>query len=583
MRGYPRENAAPDAKAGLNVALFAFPQGIAYAAIAGLPIQYGIYGSAIAAVVGPLFSGSRFIILGPTNATSVLLFGAFLSLGVTEETKVAMLPLAILMAGVFLILGALLGAASLTQFISRSVVTGYLTAAAFYIILNQIRKVLGFDFEIPRGSAFLDVAWLTIQNLPASQWPSITLGLLTGGTYFLMNRFWKTLPNVAITLVLMSIAAVGINALLEHFPETGKPLQLLYSIDASTWNLTIPRFNGEWIGLLANTALVIAFLSLLEGMSIGKSLAAQAGERFNSAQEMYGIGIANLACAFGSGMPASGSLTRSQLNAESGAHSAMASVIAGLLCAVGAFVFGPFIGYVPVCVLAVLVITIGLSLINRHVLRVVLKSTESDAIVFVVTFGLALLVRLDFAVLVGAGTSIILFLRKAAIPELVEYSPGEAGSLSPLAKGGERSAPSISIVHVEGDLFFGAADLFRDQLRRTAEDPNLKVVVLKMRNAHHLDATSVLALEELTNYLNSRERYLIVSEARIDAIRIFKRAGLIDVIGRDFIFMDDPKNPTISTAKALRFAQKKLNLQDAQINIFLGTQKRKKKEDDGET
>ena len=147
LRGYDAGKAKGDLRAGLNVALLAFPQGMAYAAIAGLPIQYGIFASAIAAMLGPLFSGSRFIILGPTNATSVLVFASFLSLGIfAPGEKVAMISLIVLLSGIFLVLGAFLKVANLIQYISRSVVTGYITAAAIYIIVNQLRKALGFDF-----------------------------------------------------------------------------------------------------------------------------------------------------------------------------------------------------------------------------------------------------------------------------------------------------------------------------------------------------------------------------------------------------------------------------------------------------
>lgn len=570
LRGYTPEAAGKDLRAGINVALLAFPQGMAYAAIAGLPIQYGIYASAIAAILGPILSGSRFVILGPTNATSVLVFASFLSLGVTSmEEKISLISLIVFLSGVFLVLGAFLKIANLIQYISRSVITGYITAAAIYIIVNQLKKVLGFDFVLPEGSTFLTVIWLTLKTLPETYWPAVLLSCMTLGVYLLLDSTFKKLPNVAVTLVLMSAAGYLMERALP--PEwLGPGFATLSTVDATRWFFTIPTLDGDLVSQLASVSLVIAFLSVLEGTSIGKSLASRAGRRLDSNQEMLGMGLANIGCAFYQGMPASGSLTRSQLNWSSGGVTALSSIISGLLCALAAYTLGPYTGYIPVSVLAVLVILIGLSLINRHVLRIVWNATGSDRLVFVVTFLAALLVRLDFAIILGAGVSVLMFLRKAAQPELTEFAHDEKGELTPIGSTEKRDRPEISIVHVEGDLFFGAAELFRDQMRRVCEEPLLQIVILKLRNAYHLDATSVLALEELIRYMREQGRTLLISEVRKDAVRIFRRSGLIDVIGRENIFPDRPSNPTFATAKALGRAARLLGGQEAEVRIFLG-------------
>ena len=573
LAGYAVPALKADLRAGSNVALLAFPQSMAYAAIAGLPIEYGLFGAIVASVVAPIFSGSRFIAAGPTNATAVLVFGSLLSLNFVDPAdRVAVIPLVVLLTGLLLIVGAFLKVAALVQYVSRSVIAGYITAAAFYIIVNQIKMVLGFDFTLPPGGTVIDVIRLTVENLPQTHVPTLFLSVTSGLFFWLTSRLTRGWPLVGITLVLFSaLAAAGTHLL--HLPGWDE-VRTLSAVQATDWQVGIPRISPELIAQIANVAMVLAFICMLEGCSIGKTLAARSGEKIDLNQEIFGLGMSNIACACLQGMPASGSLTRSQLNVTSGAQTAWSTMFCGLICGAGIFLFGSLIAYIPVSVLGVLVVAIGLSLINRHVLRVIWTSTRSDRIVLITTFTAALLASLDFAIILGAGVSILLFLRKAAQPELVEYTHDEEGGFKPMAKGDQGSTPEISIVHVEGDLFFGASELFRDQMRRACAKPNLKVVILKMRNAHHLDATSVLALEDLARFMQSSGRSLLISEARPDAIEIFQNSGLLTVLGQDNLFPDDPTNLTLSTSRALRRAMTYLDGREAEVKIFLGGSKK---------
>ena len=561
LHGYNTRALRGDLRASINVALLAFPQGMAYALIAGLPIQYGIYGSAVAAIAGALFARSRYITLGPTNATSVLLLSAFASLGLADAEKLRVIPLIVVMAGIFLIVAARLNVAHLIQYISRSVITGYVTAAAILIIANQLGNVLGFGLN-EMAATFFDVARLTLARLGETEWPAVLAALITLGVYLVLCNRTPRLPNVAITIVIMSVVVLALPG--------RESLSFLSGVDATDWPITLPSVNFGDVNRLSSVALAIAVLSMLEGTSIGKSLAARAGDRLNTNQEVYAMGMANIGCGFLSAMPASGSLTRSVLNWSSGATGPLASLYAGLICAAGAFLVGPYIDSVPKPVLAVLVICIGVSLINRRQIRIVTRSTASDAAVFYTTLGAGLLFPLDVAIYLGAGMSIVLFMRKAAMPEMVEYGFGSDGQLTELQDGQSRADPEISIVHVEGNLFFGAAELFRDQLRRVCEDPNLKIIVLKLRNAHCLDATSVMALEELVQHVHKSDRALLISEVRDDTMRIFERSGLHKVLAREDVFPDDPANTTASTAAAMRRARDIIGGDTARVSIYAG-------------
>ncbi|MDQ8195446.1 SulP family inorganic anion transporter [Coraliomargarita sp. SDUM461004] len=569
LKGYQPSYFGGDLRAGLNVALLAFPQGMAYALIAGLPIQYGIYGSAIAAMVAPVFAKSHLITLGPTNATSVMLLSAFASLGIVGAEKLEMVPLLIFMVGLFIAVGAYFKVANLVQYISRSVITGYITAAALLIITNQIPKALGL--EMPgKGATFYESMRLMCLSIDTIHWATVSISLATAGLFFLLNKKFRSLPNVAISLLAISALTEFVIERL-HLKYLGRESQIhfLTGINASDWSFQAPDFSLSSLHLLASPALAIALLCILEGISIGKSLAAKTGARLDANQAMFSIGMANIGCAFFSGMPASGSLTRSTLSATSGGHTVLASYISGVIVFIGAFALGTFTQYIPQCTLAVLVIAIGISLINKHAIHIVTRTTKSDAAVFTATFGSGLFMPLDTAIYVGVGTSIMLFLKKVARPEMVEYTFNEEGQLAEMNEREQRSVPQVSIVHVEGELFFGAADLFRDQMRRICEEPNLKIVVLKMRNAHNLDATGVMALEELLLYMEEKGRYLILSEVKANMIQVLKKSGLYFKIEERNIFTDVPSNPTMSTAKALKRAKEHLGDTQADVSIYV--------------
>lgn len=564
FRGYDGGRLRSDAVSGLNVALLAFPQGMAYATIAGVDIAWGIMCSAVAAVVAPFFAASRLTILGPTNATALMVFSSFASHPSLD--KEALLPILVLMSGLFLVAGAMFRLADLVQYISRSVVVGYITGAAILIIANQLKYVLGVTPVDTGGSTNLftivvGIAWV----LEQTRWEPLLLATGTFILWWLFGRRFPRIPGFAVTLVVMSAAGVLLT-------RSGYPVERFAAFSVGDLLPGVPDFSrrgllGE-IGQLFGMAFAVAFLASLENSIMAKTLAGRAGERPNLNQDMLSVGIANVATSFLSAMPASGSLTRSALNVESGARTPLSSIVSGLLCAAGALTLGPTIQFIPKSVLAALVVAIAVSLFSPRNLRICLAATRSDAVTLAVTLVATLLMPLHVAIFVGVGTSIALYLRKASRPQLVEYEFNEEGNLREAEGGRPRQHPMISIVHVEGALFFGAAELFRTQIQRVCNDPNLKVIVLRMKNAYHLDATSVMALEELIRYLRENDRHLIVSGAMKDVYRVLKNSGLVDVLGRENIFPGSTQNPNLATRNALKRAQELLGDAKAEVRIY---------------
>jgi len=585
IKRYNRDKFRADIGAAPNVALLAVPQGMAYAAIAELPIAFGIICSAVAAIVAPVFAGSRHTILGPTNATAFMLFSFFAAEQALRVREVELIPLLVLLVGVFCLIGGLLKVADLLQYVSRSVLVGYVSGAAVLIMANQCKHVFGVSAEVnaENPSNFITLVIALFSSLGSTQWQPVVIGGSTVAIYYLLRKWKPGWPVFAISLV----ASSAIFGPLIHGNGAFSGFDTFTTFKLGELVPQVPDFTNSQIfsdiGALIGVAFAVAFLACLENSVMAKSLASRSGDRAEVNQDMFAVGAANVACAFTGGMPASGSLTRSMLNYNSGAFTRFASLFAGLIILIAALLIAwlPSVGislidFVPKAALAALVVAIALSLISPQNIRVCLRSTPDDAAVVICTFAATLIAPLHVAIFIGVGISITLFLRKASRPHLVEYEFSDRGELREIGEKRKRPNPAISIVHVEGDLFFGAAELFRNQVQRTAADPSLKILILRLKNARHLDATSVLALEELIKFMRADGRHVLISGAPRDVYRVLKNSGTLSLIqadadreaGESNIFLNRPSNPNISTRDALKRAQQLLGGQQADIRIF---------------
>lgn len=590
---YDLDKARHDARAAVSVTMLSVAQAIAFAAIAGLPVVYGIVCAAVAAIVAPFFAGSRHTMLGPTNATAFMLFSFFATNPELRGRWHELMPLLVFMVGVFAVLGAIFRVADLLQYISRSVLVGYMTGAATLIMANQLVSLLGVSQHIGShsSSTFVGMLFGLAHALPKTDWVSLVIGLSTVAIYLAIKRWFPKFPAFAIALLLASV----IFGCLIHF-SVG-PFGRAAVFETFNFQELLPKLpeftrSGFFqdISSLLGVSLAIAFLASLENTLMAKTLASSTGDRADVNQDMLSVGMANLASAIAGGMPASGSLTRSTLNLEAGARTRFASLFTGVYTLAAAILIAasvgwkvPLINYVPKAALAGLVIALSVGLFNRKNIRICLRSTKDDAVVLVITFFATLLAPLHVAIFIGVAISIMLFLRKASRPFLIEYEFNDEGELRAIGEKKVRPIPAISIVHVEGDLFFGAADLFRTQIQRIVSDPAIQVIVLRLRNARHLDATSVMALEDLIRFMRARGLHLLISGASREVYLLLKNSGVLAILqegckreeGETNLFLNSPSNPNLSTRDALKRAQELLGTDKADIRIFYDPTKKK--------
>ncbi len=555
-----------DLIAGLSVALLAFPMSMAFAMKAGLPVWCGLVGCGVAAFVAPIFSGSANLSAGPTNASAALLLGAFATLGaISPEQRAAALPTLVLMAGIFLLLASWLRLGGFADFVPRTVISAYIAAAALRVIALQLPTALGMPGD-HSGESLFEVTWAAVKmgrHLLINV--DFYLAIVTGITYFLLRKPYGAGKAIVGAITVATIGAALGQSVIHNQGSNADLVHYVGDAARSAAVLHLPEFSSHTFSTLFSPALALAVLVIIEGTANARASALKTGRASDLHQEVFGLGMANLACAFSGGMAASGSISRSALNVASGARTAYASLFCGLIILSAGLLISSWVALVPLSCLAILVILAEIELANFAVIKLILKSGAQDRTVFLATFITALIAPLDVAIFFGTGIAVAFYLRKTSKPEVVEYDFSEAGEIKVRPKG--QGTTGISILHVEGSLHFGATQAFHEHLRRASSDPNLKVMVVKFREAIHLDANGVLLLRDLSETLKAAQRHLILCEAKPETMAIFQNAGLVETIGAENVIPWDETNPTAALAKAVRRARELAGGGEAVLHI----------------
>jgi SulP family sulfate permease len=568
LRTYTWGKFKADLVAGSTVTLVSIPQAIGFSLILNLPPTPVIVSVIVGGFVGALFFSSRHHVFGPTSSISLIVAA---TIAANSSLGIEPLGLAIYLGfliGVIQLLAGLLNFGEITKFISRSVVVAYSSGIGVLLIASQLHNLLGYTAS--SGQNFSANVWQALFDLGTAHvvpW-AIGIGALTFTIFWVVRKLRPNWPEALIGLALLGILAKVITL---YYPVV--PFKMVR--DEGALAAIVPAFAGYPFGPrrlhllpeLAGTAIAISILGMLEAVSITKGLAAKSGQKIEPNQELIGMGAANIACSFFGAVPGSSSFARSAVNFQSGAKTQMSSMISSVVVLIVLTFVTPVFNFIPVAALAAHLIRVGFKMINRHQIRISCRSTPSDLVVFIVTLGSCLLLKLDTAIYVGIGVSLALFLKKTSTPILVEYSINETGNLAELHDPKQRAHPAISIIHVEGELFFGAADLFQEQVRILADNQNIRVFILRMKNARHLDASTVMAMENLHDYLRETGRFLLISGSNPDVTRVLENSGLLQKIGRENIFPAEP-NPTVATSKALKRAKEILPGESPDLRVF---------------
>jgi sulfate permease, SulP family len=526
LTGYGLDGFRRDLVAAVAVTFISVPAGIAYALIAGLPPAVGLYASAIPTLVGSLVRSSSHVVTGPSNALSLLVGTAIVGLSTDDPTTAALL-LATLV-GVFQVLAGLLKLGAIVDYISNSVVAGYITGAGLLIFVGQLPNVTGTPGA--RGDVFSRLAgW--VAGLDQIHLISVALALGTAAAILLLRRLPRRIPSA---IVVMAIG-IGLAWLLELGDQGVRLARDIAPTPMGLPPLTLPAVGDlSHLAAVAPVAGAIAMLSLVESTAVARSIAARTGQRLSSDREFVGQGLANLAAGFFGGYPISGSLSRSAVNERAGAVSRLGGVVAGGLMVGVLLVLGPVVDLTPIPSLAGLLLVVALDLVDLRRIRAVLSGDLGDRLGFLATMGGTWVLPLDQAIYLGVGISLVLFLRRAR--QLVVTSLVLEGGRFREAQPGEDHAAAIRILHLEGSLFFGAATELQEALDEVIADDRARVLIVRLKRTTGLDYTTAAVLEAAHARLAARERHLMLVGVRRQTLSLLERVGVAEAVGWEHVY-----------------------------------------------
>jgi sulfate permease, SulP family len=528
-----RETLRSDLVAGLTNAAVSLPQGVAFAAIAGLPPQYGLYTAMVTPIVAALFGSSMVMVSGPATAISAVVFAALAPHFTPESAPYIYAALVLtLMVGVIQLALGIAQLGRLAAFVSHSVMVGFTAAAAILIGVSQLRGALGVDAE--RGGAVLE----RLQNVASAatggiEWRALIIAAVTIVVTLAIPLVHKRLPAFLIALVAGTLVSFLTGA--EGLATVGALPSVLPSFSP-----VLPTL--EQASMLAQSAFALALIGLLEAVAIGRAFATRTDAPFSANQEVIAQGLSNIVGSMFQAFPGSGSFTRSGLNYEAGAKTPLSAIFASIGLILILFAIAPLVKYIPIASMAGLIIVVAFRLVDANEILHIVKSSRSETMILVVTFLIGILVELEFAILVGVMLSLGNFILRTMQPNLVIASPDPAVPQRTFRNAevfNLTECPQMIVCSFHGPLYFGSAEMLELEFRRIAvERPQQKVLLLNLKTAGDIDLSGVDTLVKECK----RRRALggdlyIVAKAVHFTLRL-KRLGLYDEIGEDHVFPD---------------------------------------------
>jgi len=556
FRNYKKEYVSKDVIAALTGAVVAIPQCMAYALIAGLNPVYGLYTAIVSAVFGSAFGSSKHLITGPTNS-SALLVASVMASYMGHDNAYQILFLLTFLVGAIKILFGILKFGKLINYVSHTVILGFTTGAGALIALGQLNTLLSIPIENSSQMPTTTKLYYVLTHLGQSNFYALGLGLMTVAIILICKKVNKNLPGALIGIIIPIIFII-------LFSLEKQGVKLTGYIPTSLPPFKMVQFNFGTMQNLFTGALSIAIIGCVEAISSAKAISNLSRQKIDANQEFIGQGLANLASSFFQGMPGSGSFTRTAINYHSGAATRVAGILSGGIIALVLLFFAPYAKYIPNACLAGVMMVTAYNLVNKEEIMKVVKlgKLKSDSIAMWVTcFATILLPNLSYAIYLGIGLSIALYLRdtnKVPIKILIPSEGKESQIIETEIESVEGNV-DILIIELEGNLYFGSSEDLENKLETLAD--KARVFILRMKHVASIDVTTLNTLKNFIRSVKELNGSVIICGVRSNINLMLMNSNFDSDIGAGNKFMLSENEIFASSSQDLQRARVVLNCQ----------------------
>ncbi len=533
-----------DLLAALTVVVLLIPQGMAYAVLAGFPPVYGLYAGIVPLLIYPFFGTSPFLSVGPVAIVSILLVSGLCQFA--EPMSLEFIQLAVivtLMSGIMQCLFSVFKLGYLVNFLSHPVIGGFTSAAAFIIIISQLKYLLGIEVE-RSNSALLQLKNIFSQIAQTNIW-ALGVGVVSIFLLLLSKKFKSKIPIAFNLIVLTSLVAYIFN--LDTY------IQTVGEVPSGLPAFHIPEFlTGNILVQLLPLSFVIALISFVESMAIVKTLGAKHGQySINADKELMGLGLSKIVGSFFQGFATSGSFTRSAISEAAGARTRWSSIYAAIIIGLTLIFLTSTFYYIPYPVLAALIIMAVLKLIDYKLARQLWKTDRNDFWVMMCTFFVTIIFGVQGGIASGIILSLLIILKKVSRPHVAVLGKiDDSGIYKNVDRWDEAEVnDDVLIVRYDDSVFFGNAEHFYHTIiEELNKKPSTKIMILDSSSISNIDSTGVMQLKILLEFLQKKNVEFYLSGPKGPLRDRLRKEGIFDLIGKD--------NLHLTIEKTMRAIQK---------------------------
>ncbi|WP_108483180.1 SulP family inorganic anion transporter [Oceaniglobus ichthyenteri] len=544
-RAYNRTALSNDLVAALIVTIMLIPQSLAYALLAGLPPEAGLYASIAPIILYAIFGTSRALAVGPVAVVSLMTAAALNNIVEQGTMGYALAALSLAgLSGLMLLVMGLFRLGFIANFLSHPVIAGFITASGIIIAASQLKHILGINAE---GHNLLELVVSLVRHLHEINWITAIIGVLATGFLFWVRKGLKPLLQrfglgAGLTSVLVKTGPVAVvvatTLAVWLFGLADQGVKIVGEVPQSLPPLTLPSFSPELLGQLLLPAFLISIIGFVESISVAQTLAAKKRQRIDPDQELIGLGAANIGASLTGGFPVTGGFSRSVVNFDAGAETPAAGAFTAVGLAIAALALTPLIYFLPKATLAATIIVAVLSLVDFSILKRSWGYSKADFAAVLATIVITLGLGVEIGVSAGVGLSILLHLYKSSKPHIAEVGqvPGTEHFRN-ILRHDVITDPGVVTLRVDESLYFANARYLEDKIHnRVAGDTMVRHVILQCSAINEIDLSALESLEVINERLREMGVKLHLSEVKGPVMdRLKEQHFLKDMTGKVFL------------------------------------------------